>query len=121
MEQRPNDEFNKSDSPEQLLKNMAEAGLSLLAVAKEKIEKAVDDLMDKGKISSEEGSRVMGNFKEEAEKARENFEERAKNITEIILGKLDVPSRKDFKKLKKKVSKLEAAVAALQADKEGEE
>lgn len=114
------EDFKKNDHPEKLLKNMAESGLAILAVAKEKIEKAVDEMMARGKMSSEEGSRVVGNFKVEAEKAKDTFEKKAKDITEIILGKLDVPSSKDFKKLKKKVAKLEKAVATLKKDKSEE-
>ncbi len=110
------EDFKKNDHPEKLLKNITESGLAILAVAKEKIEKAVEELMERGNMSNEEGSRIVGNFKEEAEKAKDTFERKAKDITEIILSKLDVPSSKDFKKLKKKVSKLEKAVAALQKD-----
>ena len=104
-------EDNKSEKEtiEELLKRLADAGMSLLGVAKNKAEKAVNSFVEKIKIkiSTENRKELVDEIFEETEKARENIETRLREVGEKIKTRFDFATRKDVKKLKKRVKKLE--------------
>ncbi len=104
-----NDSKNEKETIEELLKRLADAGMSLLGVAKNKAEKAVNSFVEKSKIkiSTENRKELVDEIFEETEKARENIETRLREVGEKIKTRFDFATRKDVKKLKKRVKKLE--------------
>jgi len=104
-----NDNKSEKETIEELLKRLADAGMSLLGVAKNKAEKAVNSFVEKSKIkiSTENRKELVDEIFEETEKARENIETRLREVGEKIKTRFDFATRKDVKKLKKRVKKLE--------------
>jgi polyhydroxyalkanoate synthesis regulator phasin len=104
-----NDSKSEKETIEELLKRLADAGISLLGVAKNKAEKAVNSFVEKSKIkiSTENRKELVDEIFEETEKARENIETRLREVGEKIKTRFDFATRKDVKKLKKRVKKLE--------------
>lgn len=99
---------NTRESAEELFKKFAEAGSGLLNLAKERFEKIVNSFMEKGNLSGEDGKEMFHNFMDEADKARDNFESRIKEVSDKIRGRLDVVNRREIGELKERIARLEA-------------
>jgi polyhydroxyalkanoate synthesis regulator phasin len=82
-------------------------GLGLLVMTKEQVEKAVDELVKKGKISADESKKMVNRLIEAGEKERERLDEVLREKVKKILSELDVPSKKDLEALEERVRRLE--------------
>lgn len=105
------------NSAEELLKAMAQAGLGLLNLAKDRFDKSVADFVDINKVKNKaqsEVSEVVDEFQKESESFKGNIESKLRNVSNNLREKLDIPSRDEFKKLKKRVKALEKEIASLE-------
>ncbi len=76
-------------------------GLGLLVMTKEQVEKAVDELVKKGKISADESKKMVNRLIEAGEKERERLDEVLREKVKKILSELDVPSKRISKRWRK--------------------
>lgn len=80
----------------------------------EKVSEIVDDLVKKGELSKSQGAKLV---KECSDKVGRSGEEINKAMTELIdktLEKMNIPTRDEVEKLKKKVTALSARVKKLE-------
>jgi polyhydroxyalkanoate synthesis regulator phasin len=98
---------NKSIIMEDVLKNLIYQGLGVVAITRNKVEKAVNDMVDKGKMTREEGRKLVDELSSESLKAGKETEEKLKNAIREFLEKSGIPSREEFESLKKRVVALE--------------
>lgn len=89
------------------LKKFLYAGVDLIADTSEKFTKTMHDLVDKGKISGTEGKKLVDEWTEKAETAKEEFEQRVKELSQKI-GFTERSDEDELEKLRKKVADLEA-------------
>ncbi|MCB0837964.1 MAG: hypothetical protein KDD63_13705 [Bacteroidetes bacterium] len=101
---------------EDLFKKFIYTGVGFAALTAEKLQEAVDELVGKGKISKDEGKKIVDDFFENTETKKEEFERKLKEAAENLMDKISLPTKSEFDDLKKKVEELEAKLAA----KEGE-
>lgn len=87
------------------------AGAGLAVTAKENLEKSIDDLVEKGKISDGEGKKIIDEFFEKTENRKKEFEEKLTKVTEEIANKMNYVKKTDVDALVKRVEELEAKVA----------
>jgi len=88
------------------LKKFLYAGVDLVADTSEKFTKTVHDLVDKGKISGTEGKKLVDEWIEKAETAKDEFEQRVKELSQKI-GVAERSDEDELDKLKRKVTDLE--------------
>lgn len=96
-------------------KNIILAGLGSAAYSYEKATKSISDMVEKGKLTVNEGKELSEelkkNIKEKAEKAKDSVDERVKPLTKDdlkeVLNSMDYVSKKDLEELKERISKLE--------------
>ena len=89
------------------LKKFLYAGVDLVADTSEKFTKTVHELVDKGKISGTEGKKLVDEWIEKAETAKEEFELRVKELSQKV-GVSERSEEEELEKLRKKVSDLES-------------
>ena len=82
-------------------------GLGLLVMTKEQVEKAVDELVKKGKISADESKKMVNRLIETGEREREHLDEVLRERVKNILSELDIPSKKELEALEERVRRLE--------------
>ena len=83
-------------------------GLGLLVMSKEQVERAVDELVQKGKISAAESRNLVNQFIETGEKEREQMDQALRDqFFSKILSELDIPTRKDLEALEERIRRLE--------------
>lgn len=96
-----------------LLKNLIYAGVGLASLAADKLQATVNDLVKKGKISDEEGKRIIQEFFENSDAKKEEFENKFKAATENIIDRFEFARKKDLVELQKRVEDLEAELAKM--------
>jgi polyhydroxyalkanoate synthesis regulator phasin len=102
---------------ESLLKKMISLGLGAAFVAKRKTDEIINDLIKTGKLSQEEGKRIMDEWEQEGEKQKDQMESEFGRIMEKILKQMNIPTRKDFEVLEKRIEILEKNQSTGEANK----
>lgn len=97
---------------EELFKKVLYAGAGLAAVATEKIQTTVDELVEKGKISDKEGKKIIEEFFEKTDAKKNEFEEKFAKVTQEVTEKLGYVKKEEVDSLMKRIDKLEAKLAA---------
>ena len=109
---RPSEDFGKRerDNAEELLRKLAEAGFGLIQIVKSRVERVLNEIGTRNSLnfSREEGKEMVNNFLDEAERARENFETKAREVSGKIAERLDLAHRREVRELKERIEKLEA-------------
>ena len=72
---------------EELLKKAFYAGIGLTAIAAERVEATVRELIDKGKLSELDGKKIIEDFFKSTEHKKEEFEEKIKKATDEVVNK----------------------------------
>lgn len=90
-----------------LIKNFLYTGVGLVALASEKVQSVVDDLVEQGKLSQEEGKKIVDDFFKTSESKREELENRIKKMTENLTGKLDFFSKEGVDSVRDRLEELE--------------
>lgn len=93
---------------EDLFKKFLYTGVGLVALTAERLQSAIEELVDDGKLSKEEGKKVFGGLLEKTEEKREEFEERFKAFTTKVVENLNLPTREEHEALLERIATLEA-------------
>jgi polyhydroxyalkanoate synthesis regulator phasin len=75
----------------------------------------LNDLIEKGKLTEEEGRKVVDDLVDDTNHKKDEFEDRLRNMVDSILRKVDLPSREEISGLKSRISELEEDLAAARA------
>lgn len=99
------------------LKKVLLAGIGSIAYTYEKSAKVVEELVDKGRISVDEGKELSQELKRTFKDKSEEFNEKVMPLTKEnlknILYEEDFVSRDEFNDLREQVTKLEAKLNAI--------
>ena len=93
---------------EDAFKRLLYAGVGIAATATEKVEKTIDELVEKGKLSDNEGKKIIDDFLEKTETRREEFDDKFKGFVE----KFGYTKKADVEDLRKRIDDLEAKLTA---------
>lgn len=99
---------------EDTFKKILYTGIGFLSLTKTKIQEVVNDLIERGKLSEEEGERIMNDFKKESGSSREAMEKEMKGWMESALNRMDIARKKDVEELEKQLIDLQKRVTALE-------
>lgn len=99
-----------------LIRKTVLAGVGFAALTKEKAEEIIHELTKAGNISEEEGRKAVEELMEKSEKARKDFEKQVEKLVTSAMEKLDIPTRKDYEKLKRDISKVKLDIKKLQSE-----
>lgn len=105
---------------EDLFKKFLYTGVGLVSNNAEQLQKSVKDLIDKGRLSEEEGRKVVDDLIDDTNNKREEFEGRLKGLVDGILGKLDLPSREEVGSLKSRIAELEEELSKAKSSTEAD-
>ncbi len=94
---------------EDMIKRAVNLGLGAVLFTKEKIESAVDDLVEKGEVGKEEGKDLVNKLMAKGEDVRKEIEESFQKF----IDEIELPTRKEFDVLAKEVEGLKKEVSKL--------
>lgn len=98
---------------EEFWKKTLSFGLGVFDFTKEKVEKIVDEMIKRGELSSQEGSRAVEELLEKAEKEQTAFWIKIREFVQRIVSEMSLVRRSDFKSLEERVADLEKRLQEL--------
>lgn len=99
-----------------LLKKALSLGWGLAVVSKEKVEAAVDELVQKGQLAPEQSKELVTHLMERGEEEQASFSTSIQDMVKHKLQDFDVAASSDLIALKQRMLLLEQRVAALEGD-----
>jgi poly(hydroxyalkanoate) granule-associated protein len=94
------------------------AGIGVIALTQEEVEKFVAKLVERGEIAEKDGRKmikdVLERRKKQAEEVRSETEEKVDKRLDEMLTRLNVPTRDDIDTLSKQIASLTRKVDSLQ-------
>lgn len=98
---------------EHLFKKVLYTGVGLVAGMTERLQYTIDDLVERGKLSEEEGKKVVDDVVKNAEHQRPYWENKFKGMVDSTLERLNLPQGKAYTDLEKRIKSLEVKVSLL--------
>ena len=92
----------------ELLQNIMYAGIGAATLTKEKLEELQDELIEKGKMSRDEGKQFVDELRSKSEKAKEQLDQWIARRVEDQVKQLNLASRDEIAELHRKVDELRA-------------
>lgn len=92
---------------EDLFKKVLKTGFGIVANTAEKFQNTVNDLVDRGSLSEDEGKRIINDLIDNTEAKKEEFEEKIRDLIKEAMDKLQLPNAAEFNKLTDRIRKLE--------------
>ncbi len=96
-----------------LLKKFLYTGVGLAALTTEKLQETVDDLVGKGKVSKDEGKKIIDDFVESVEDRRGDFEKRMQEMVDNFTASVNIPKMATTEEMTEITRRLEAIEAKL--------
>lgn len=95
-------------------------GLGAAVSSKEKVDKYVDDLLAKGKVTPKEADELYQALLKKGEETEEQWNHRTKEKMRTVMEDLNIISREEFLGLQLRVEQLEEKLLALQNETKNE-
>ncbi len=92
----------------EMFKKFLYTSVGLVTSTSDSVQKLITDMVERGKLSEEEGKKVVDEFTAGTEDRRKEFEERLKNLIEDVMHKLSLPTRAQIDALEERIEELEA-------------
>lgn len=102
---------------EDIFKRFLYTGVGFVAMTAEKLQESIDEMVGKGKLSEEEGKKLVDDFMDNTESRKEEFESKLREAAESVMDKLTFPSQADYDALLKRVEDLEEKLSQATAKK----
>ena len=93
----------------EFFKKFLYTSVGLATTASDRFQSMVDGLVETGKVSQEDGKKIVDEFFAETEGRRKDFEARLQTVVEDAMHALRLPTKAEFEALIERVEELEAA------------
>ncbi|MCB0843557.1 MAG: hypothetical protein KDD63_06680 [Bacteroidetes bacterium] len=104
---------------EELVKKFIYTGVGIASITAEKVQEAVDELIGKGKVSKEEGEKMVDNFFDQVDDRKHEIEDKVKDIFGNLRESLNLPefvSKGELEAIVKRIEALEAKVGVAKTE-----
>jgi polyhydroxyalkanoate synthesis regulator phasin len=98
------------DTMKETLKNILYTGIGIAFLTKEKVEELKADLIEKGKMSQEEGRLFVDDLLRRSEKARDQLDLWINKRVEERIAQFDLATRDELADLRRQVEELQVAL-----------
>ena len=94
----------------EMLKNVVYAGIGAAFLTKEKIEELKADLVEKGKMSQEEGRQFVDDLLRRSEKAKDQLDLWISRRVEERIGQFNLATRDEVAELRRQIEELQVTL-----------
>lgn len=94
----------------EFLKNTLYASIGAAFLTKDKIDGLVGDLVEKGKLSQEEGKQFVDDLLKKSNEARDQLDLKINQIVEEQIKKLNIATSDEVSELRRQVNELQVAL-----------
>lgn len=96
-----------------LIKKAVLTGMGVISLTKEKIDEFSRELIDKGKLSEQEGEKFILEMRKRAEESKEALVRQTDRVVEASLAKMQLAKVADLEKLQSEIASLRKEIEAL--------
>lgn len=96
-----------------LFKKAVLAGIGIASLTMEKVEELSKDLIDKGKLSEQEGEKFLQEMQKRAEESREALKQQTDRLVESAIDRMQLAKASDLEKLQAEIEGLRKEIEAL--------
>jgi len=100
---------------EDIIKKVLYTGVGLVTLTAEKLQETIDELVEKNKMSEEEGQKVVDDFQQQTASRKDELEERLRKFAQNLNDALTFPTKSEWKNLMERVEAIEAKLAEKEA------
>ena len=97
-----------------LIKKAVLTGVGVASLTKEKIEELAKELIVKGKMSEQEGEKLIEEMLSRAEESRNSMKSQTESLVQNTIAKMQLARVEDIERLKAEVEKLREEISSLQ-------
>jgi polyhydroxyalkanoate synthesis regulator phasin len=101
---------------EDTFKKFLYTGVGMVTSTIEKVQTKVNELVNEGKLTENEGRKVIDDLIEDLDNKKEEYEGKVRGFMEGVLAKFDFPTRKEVSDLEAKIAELEAKLEANKSE-----
>jgi polyhydroxyalkanoate synthesis regulator phasin len=102
----------------ELIKKAVLTGVGIAALTKDKIEELAKEMVDKGKMSEQEGEKLVRDMLNRAEESRETMKSQTESVVRNTVAKMHLARSEDIESLKAEIDKLRVEISSLKQEKE---
>lgn len=89
------------------IKNILLAGLGVLGAGKDRVQSVVDNLIDKGELTREQGESVLKSWAERGKEEQDNLSSKVSDELQKVVAKLNLVTRDELDPLIARIEELE--------------
>lgn len=98
----------------EVIKKVFYTGIGFVSLAVERVQKTVGDLVIQGKMSEEEGKKIVDDFVKTTEVKKGELEERVRKVADAILDKFDFLSKEEVEQIQNRIEELETSITSTE-------
>ena len=98
------------EEKDSLFKKLFYTGIGLTVSTKERIEKKIDELVEKNKITADEGKEIVDEFIGGFDKKKDDLEKEMKKFVKKTAESLKFAKKKDVENLNKRLDEIESQI-----------
>ena len=99
---------------QELIKSIFYLGAGAAFATKDKIEEIKNDLVEKGKMTQDEGKQFVDDLLKKSENARDDMEKKVREVVTEQMDKMNIATKDDLADLQKQVQELRKMLAKSQ-------
>ncbi|MBN2893213.1 MAG: hypothetical protein JXL97_15185 [Bacteroidales bacterium] len=103
-----NKEKNEEQEKDSLFQKLFYTGIGLTVTTKEKIEKKINELVEKNKITADEGKKIIDEFVKDFDKKKDQLEKDMKSFIKKTAETLKFAKKKEVDDLNKRLEEIES-------------
>ncbi len=112
--------IDEKEDKDSLFKKLFYTGIGLTVSTKEKVEKKINELVDKKKITADEGKKIIDDFVHDFDKKKDSLETEMKGFVKKTAENLKFAKRKDVENLNKRLDEIESKIEKAKEEKKEE-
>jgi polyhydroxyalkanoate synthesis regulator phasin len=97
-----------------LVKKAMFTGIGVLSLSKDKIEEVARDFIDKGKLSEQEGEKLVSELLKKSEESRAELKKQIEEQVQAVLKKMDCATKSDLAELRTEILEIKAKLELLE-------
>lgn len=96
-----------------LIKKALFTGMGVAFLTKEKIDEFSRELIDKGKLSEQEGEKLVAEMRQRADESKEALKKQTDKLVEATIGRMQLARASDVENLQTEIAALRKEIEAL--------
>jgi polyhydroxyalkanoate synthesis regulator phasin len=83
-------------------------GIGVMSLTKDKVEEVAQEFVEKGKLSQQEGEKLVGEILRRSEESKQEFQKQVEERVNEVLNKVDFATKSDIAALRDEIAELKA-------------